>query len=231
MALLTMQWHDLLFAHWPIEPDILRRHVPAGLELETFDGVAWLGVIPFGNARLHPLGLPLPGRAIAFGEVNVRTYVHGPDGAPAVWFFSLDGDTRLGAPAARAIYGINYRWARVRLHLSHGGAASLSMRRDGRRPAAVDVRYRPTGPVTATTPFDAFLTDRLVMFGRRGSSLRRAEVRHGAWRLHPAEASFTTLDVTGGLGLPPLAGDPHLRWAEPLDVVFPRPPALAGSTR
>ena len=64
MALLTMRWHDLLFAHWPIHAGVLRPLVPAGLELDTFDGAAWLGVVPFGNARLRPLGLPLPGEAI-----------------------------------------------------------------------------------------------------------------------------------------------------------------------
>ena len=231
MPLLTMRWHDLLFAHWRVEATALRPLVPTGLELDTFDGSAWLGVIPFGNARLRPLGVPLPGDAIAFGEVNVRSYVHGPDGAPAVWFFSLDGDTRLGPPAARAMYGINYRRASVRLTTFARDESALSMRRGGRRPPALDVRYRPRGPATATTPLDAFLTDRLVMFGRRGRSLLRAEVRHAPWRLHEAEASFITLDVTAALGLPPLVGEPHLRWAEPLDVVFARPPSIVATAR
>ena len=224
MPLLTMGWHDLLFAHWPVDVRVLRPLVPGELELDVHDGVAWLGVVPFGNVRLRPLGLPLPGDAIRFGEVNVRTYVRGPDGAPAVWFLSLDGDHRAGAIAARALYAIPYHRAAVRLETS-AGESRLTMRRGGSRPAALDVRYRPAGPVAATASFEAFLTDRLVMFGRRGESLLRAEVRHPSWRLRPAEAAFTTLDVTTGLGLPPLAGTPHLRWAEPLDVVFPRPPA------
>jgi uncharacterized protein YqjF (DUF2071 family) len=231
VPLLTMRWHDLLFAHWRVEPAALRPLVPRGLDVDTIDGSAWLGVIPFGNARLRPLGVPLPGEAIAFGEVNVRTYVRGPDGAPAVWFFSLDGDTRLGAPAARALYGINYRRAAVRFTTAADGVTSLSMRRGGRRPAALDVRYRPTGPLTAASALDAFLTDRLVMFGRRGATLLRAEVRHGPWRLHPAEATFATVDVTARLGLPAPVGEPYIRWAEPLDVVFARPPTIVPGIR
>jgi uncharacterized protein len=223
MPLLTMRWHHLLFAHWPVDAGLLRPLVPAALELDLHEGVAWLGVVPFGNARLRPLGLPLPGEAISFGEVNVRTYVRGPDGIPAVWFLSLDGDHLAGAVAARAMFSIPYHRASVTL-LTSADDARLRMRRGGERPAAVEVGYRPTGPVVPASPLDAFLTDRLVMFGRRGKTLLRAEVRHGPWRLHPAEARFTTLDATAGLGLPPLVGVPHLRWAEPLDVAFPRLP-------
>jgi uncharacterized protein YqjF (DUF2071 family) len=224
MQLLTMRWQHLLFAHWPLDAGLLSPLVPRGLELDLHDGMAWLGVVPFGNARLRPLGLALPGAAISFGEVNVRTYVRGPDGVPAVWFLSLDGDHLAGAVAARAMFSIPYHRATVTLKTSAAGA-HLRMHRVGERPAAVDVRYRPTGPVVPASPLDTFLTDRLVMFGRRGQTLLRAEVRHAPWRLRAAEAEFTTLEATAGLGLPPLVGAPHLRWAEPLDVEFPRLPS------
>jgi uncharacterized protein YqjF (DUF2071 family) len=94
------------------------------------------------------------------------------------------------------------------------------MRRLGAPPAALSVRYRPVGPRMEPTRLDTFLTDRLLMHGTRGSTLLRAEVRHGPWRLHAAEADFERLDVTAGFGLPPLEGAPHLRWAEPIDVEF-----------
>ena len=90
------------------------------------------------------------------------------------------------------------------------------------------MRYRPVGPRIEPTPLDTFLTDRLVMHGTRGSHVLRAEVRHGPWRLHAAEADLERLDVTAGIGLPPLEGPPHLRWAEPLDVSFP---GLPGSIK
>jgi uncharacterized protein len=219
MALLTMRWQDLLFAHWRMDPALLRPLVPRALEVDTFEGAAWLGIVPFRNARLRPLGIPLPGEAIAFAEVNVRTYVRGPDGAPAVWFLSLDGDHRLGALAARASFGIAYHHADVTLDASSTGSR-LKMRRHGTPPARLDARYQPVGPVMEPSALDTFLTDRLLMYGVRGSTLLRAEVRHGPWRLHPAEAAFDHLDVTRAHGLPPPEGTPHLRWAEPLDVSF-----------
>src|SRR4051794_22172166 len=86
---MAMRWEDLLFAHWRIEPGLLRPHIPSGLELDLFDGAAWLGVVPFrmANTRLRVLP-PMPGTS-AFPELNVRTYVT-RDGKPGVWFFSLD---------------------------------------------------------------------------------------------------------------------------------------------
>jgi uncharacterized protein YqjF (DUF2071 family) len=230
MPLLTMRWQDLLFAHWPIDPARLRPLVPPILEIDTFDDVAWVGVVPFGNARLRPFGMPLPGEAIAFAEVNVRTYVRGPDGTPAAWFLSLDGDHRLGAIAARAAFGIPYHHAAVTLEPSPAGTR-VTMRRLGTPAASLDVRYRAVGPVIEPSALDAFLTDRMLMHGTRGRTVLRAEVRHGPWRLHSAEAEFAHLDVTSGFGLPVLRGTPHLSWAEPLDVSFPGLPAPIGPHR
>jgi uncharacterized protein YqjF (DUF2071 family) len=72
---LTMTWHDLLFAHWPIPAELVRASIPPGLEVDTWDGSAWLGVVPFRMTHVRPLGVPLPGGRFAYSEINVRTYV------------------------------------------------------------------------------------------------------------------------------------------------------------
>lgn len=89
---MAMVWHDLLFAHWPLPAEVLRRALPRGLELDTYEGRAWLGVIPFRMGGVRPRGVPaLPGLS-AFPELNVRTYVRAGE-KPGVWFFSLDAGT------------------------------------------------------------------------------------------------------------------------------------------
>ncbi len=104
---MRMSWHDLLFAHAPVPVAALRAVVPAGLELDTFDGVAWLGVVPFRMTRVGPRVLPpLPGLH-AFPELNVRTYVT-RDGRPGVWFFSLDAANRLAVWTARRFFHLPY---------------------------------------------------------------------------------------------------------------------------
>src|SRR5437867_2588447 len=86
---MAQTWHDLLFAHWPVPAVALRPVIPAFLDVDTFEGEAWIGVVPFRMSGVHPRFVPsLPGLS-AFPELNVRTYV--TDGErPGVWFFSLD---------------------------------------------------------------------------------------------------------------------------------------------
>ena len=100
---MTQSWHDLLFAHWPLDPDALRSKVPANLPLDVFDGRAWIGVIPFHmtnvGAERHAVD---PGLS-AFPELNVRTYVT-LNGKPGVYFFSLDAASTLAVIGARTIF-------------------------------------------------------------------------------------------------------------------------------
>ena len=110
---LAMQWHDLLFMHWPVSPAVLRPAIPPMLELETFDGAAWLGVTPFRmKGTRPPLVPPLPWFS-AFPELNVRTYVTA-EGKPGVWFFSLDAGNPLAVRGARALFHLPYYGAVMR---------------------------------------------------------------------------------------------------------------------
>ena len=91
---MTQTWHDLLFAHWPVDGVRLRALVPAEFPLDLYDGQAWLGIVPFRMANVGPRGVPsLPGVS-AFPELNVRTYVRVAD-RPGVYFFSLDAASAL----------------------------------------------------------------------------------------------------------------------------------------
>jgi len=226
----TMRWSHLLFAHWPVDPGRLRSLVPGGVELDTHDGAAWLGVIPFLMSGVRVRGLPpIPGAA-RFPELNVRTYVrHG--GQPAVWFFSLDAASLPTVAAARAWYRLHYRWARMTVATEPAGenqpGPTVRYRSDriGGR-AAFDAAYRPVGgPIDKSAdPLAAFLTERyrLLTVGRRGRLLS-ARVHHVPWTLHPAEAELRRNTMTDPLDLSLPGCDPHLMYAAPLQV-YAEPP-------
>src|SRR5205807_4139525 len=56
------RWHDLLFIHWRLPPSVLRPVVPAGLDIDTWDGDAWLGVVAFDMTGVRPWWSPaVPG--------------------------------------------------------------------------------------------------------------------------------------------------------------------------
>src|ERR671936_594385 len=112
--LLGQSWEDLLFVHWRVDADTVRKLVPPGLSVDEHDGSAWLGVTPFEITGFRFRGtLPLP-VVSSFPEINVRTYVTAED-KPGIWFFSLDTSSHVAAQAARRAYRLPYHHARISL--------------------------------------------------------------------------------------------------------------------
>lgn len=221
--IMHMTWHDLLFAHWPVAESALRPHIPDRLQLDTYEGQAWLGIVPFGMRGTRPRGLPAVPGLSAFPEVNVRTYVVA-EGKPGVWFFSLDAASRLAVRGARALYHLPYYDARMSLEKdAEGGVRYRSVRTHRRSPPAeLAARYRPTGEVYNATlgSLESWLTDRYCLYSadRRGR-VYRGEIQHPDWPLQAAEAEWETNTMSAQLGveLPDIA--PLLHFVRQIDVV------------
>lgn len=192
-------WLDLLFAHWRIEASLLRALIPAPLELQEFDGSAWIGVVPFRMAGVMRRPLPdVPGLS-AFPELNVRTYVEF-DGKPGVWFLSLDATNRLAVWAAKRFFFLPYHHARMRLVRRGDWYEYRSQRVRG--PAGFEGRFRPVGDPYRSTrgTLEHWLTERYCLYARaRDGRLSCTEVHHVPWPLQRAEAEFTNtmLDPCG----------------------------------
>src|SRR3954463_283981 len=143
-------WERLLFAHWSVGADELRRVVPAALPLDAHDGRHWGGGTPVVVAAMHPRGLPPPPAGSRFAELNVRTYVT-VDGKPGIWFLSLDAASRLAVTAARRTYRLPYLHARMGIERL-GNALAYGTRRTEDGDARLEVRYRPPGDRLPVTP-------------------------------------------------------------------------------
>lgn len=224
-----MRWSHLLFAHWPVDAAVLQPHIHRSVEVDTFDGVAWLGVVPFVMDDVQLRGLPpIPGTR-QFLEMNVRSYVR-YRGERAVWFFSLDAASLPAVMAARAWYRLNYRWAAMRIHQTPGEPSEYrytSRRRRGE--ATLDVTYAPSGEPIAKhgDGLAHFLTERYQLLTTgRGGRLFRARVHHEPWVLRPARAEFAANTTTRQLGIELPDDEPHLMCAEPVDVVADAPSLL-----
>jgi hypothetical protein len=226
---LFQRWHDLLFAHWPLDPALLRRLLPATLELDLFEGQAWVGVVPFrmSHVRLR-CAPPLPGLS-AFPELNVRTYVRHA-GRAGVWFFSLDAASSLAVRAARAWFHLPYFRARMELVERDGAVEYRSQRTHPGAPAAgFRARYSPVAPVEHSRPgsLEHFLTERYCLFAARADELWTGEIQHQPWPLQRAEATFEedSMAAASGIALP--AVEPRLHFARELDVLIWAPRRLA----
>jgi uncharacterized protein len=210
-------WEDLLFAHWRVDADALRRLLPDAVRLQTHDGAAWLGTTPFRVSGLRLRGtLPLP-RVSTFLELNVRTYVTA-GGKPGIWFFSLDASSRLAVEAARRTYKLPYFQARIRAEPQDDWIEYESARAGH----VFDARYRPSGEVFHAAPgsLEEFLAERYCLYtvDERGR-LYRAEIHHSPWPLQPAEAVIE-LNTMAPADLPLPDEEPVLHFARAQDVVI-----------
>jgi hypothetical protein len=218
---MRMRWLNLLFAHWPVDPEALAARLPAGLELDLRDGQAWLGIVPFTMADVAPRGVPPFGRFSRFPEINVRTYVR-RGGLPGIYFLSLDAASRPTVEGARRVFHLPYFHARMSSKVAGGEVVYRSLRIDRRgSDAAFEARYRPTGPVeiAAEGSLEAWLTDRKRLFSVDGRGrVWRTEIDHPAWPLQPAEAVIAVDTMAAASALRLRDAPPHLRFAARLDV-------------
>jgi len=216
-----MRWCDLLFAHWPADAATLRRLIPGGLEIDLFDGQAYVGAVPFTMEGVSPRLVPdIPGLH-SFPELNLRTYVT-IGGKPGVWFFSLDAGQRLAVRVARRFFHLPYFDAAFQIGHTSGDVEYSAVRTHrGAPPAAFTANYRPIGPVYHSAPgsLDSWLTDRYCLYSADDAGhLYRGEIDHARWPLQPAEGEVHANTLGGWLGIEMKGRPATLHFAKSLDV-------------
>ena len=213
-------WDELTFLHWRYDADAVQRLLPRGLTVETMDGSAWVGLVPF-FLRVGLPGVPSVPWLTRFAETNVRTYVTSTDGARGIWFFSLDA-ARLGAVlTARATYRIPYFWSKMSIeHTASRVEYGCRRRWPGPRRACSNVvidigdRYEPH----ELTELDHFLTARWSLYSAPRSGLPRALAFHDPWPLHRGRARRVDDDLVRAAGLPQPTGEPLIHYSPSVEV-------------
>lgn len=232
LPLMNMRWNMLLFAHWRVDADVLRPHIPPALSLDTFDGSAWIAVVPFTMSQTHPVLAPVNvPRVSDFVELNVRTYVM-HDGKPGVWFFSLDAASRIAVRLARRFFHLPYMDAEMKCESMPtpvpsrwtGGQIRYTSRRThkGELPATFEADYQPCGPAFSAQPgsLEYFLTARYCLYAAdRTGNVYRSEVDHADWPLQPAQCDIRCNTMTEPIGLHLPQEPAHLLYVHQLDVV------------
>jgi uncharacterized protein YqjF (DUF2071 family) len=213
-------WERLLFAHWTVPHDAMRRVVPQELPLDAFDDAHFVGVTPFVVTGLRPRLLPPPPAGSRFAELNVRTYVT-VDGKPGIWFLSMDAASRLAVHAARRGYRLPYFPARMSARSSAGAIDYRSERTSG-PPARFAATYEPQGPPQPPRPgtLEHFLTERYCLYTLdERHRVHRADIHHPPWPLQRGGARIEANTLGEPLGLD-LSGAPLLHYSERQDVVI-----------
>jgi uncharacterized protein YqjF (DUF2071 family) len=210
--IMVQPWYDVLFAHWPMPAEALRPRLPAGLELDTYDGRAWLGVLALQMRGIRPRGLPPLPLLSSLAQVNVRTYVVSRRGGPGVLFFGLYAGSLLASLGARIVFSLPYHTADVSV-------------RPGRNRVRLDCRAWQTDPVRAvlravyrpvSDPFqpaegtlEHWFTERYRLYTvGPGGHLYHGDIAHEPWSLQPAELTIAENSLAAAHGLPAPAVEP-----------------------
>jgi uncharacterized protein YqjF (DUF2071 family) len=219
-AAMVQWWDELTFLHWPYSAAEVQALLPPQLEVETCDGSAWVGLVPFFLRVGVPRSRPVPWVS-QFAETNVRTYVRTRDGESGIWFFSLDA-ARLGAVlVARATYQLPYFWSRMRLERTATSIRYECQRRWPGPPgprSSVRIEVGDSYAPEALTELDHFLTARWALFSAPRSGLHRARAFHAPWPLHRAEVASLQDELVRAAGLSTPNHKPLVHYSPSVEV-------------
>ena len=216
-AVMVQQWQDLAYIHWRYPIEEIQALLPAGIEVDTFDGSAWVGLIPFSMRNIGLPRLPAVPYFGSFPEVNVRTYVR-RNGVPGVWFFSLDVNRFLPALVARVSYFLPYCWGKAS-NKRTDTTLETEVRRRWPSRASTSIRVSIGDPIESPDELSVFLSARWGLYSRGiGKGVRYAPVDHETWPLWTAklESLNDTLLTAAGLSAP--IGDPHVMFSPGVSV-------------
>jgi hypothetical protein len=239
---ITQRWNDLLFAHWPVPASSLAPLLPEGLQVDTFQGSAWLGVVPFWMDRIKMRGAPpIPG-VNSYPELNLRTFVRDQRSrTPGMYCLSLDSNSLVATGVGRFILHLPYHLAEMRLEQRKDREFTMySRRRFADPPVLFQARYRGLGPTRKLAEshpgsLEHFLMERYCLFSRnRAGKLLRANLHHISWPLEEAEAQIERNDLAAAVGIQLPQQEPVLHYMRRLAVyIWPAElvrPAIATRT-
>lgn len=222
---MRQRWSRLLFAHWAVSPSVVQATLPPGLHVDTFNGEAWVGVVPFYMQRIRPVFAPPLPWLSWFLELNVRTYVYDEAGNAGVWFYSLDCNQPLAVRIARRAFHLPYHHAKMKAVRDRGGV-NYTCQRVG-EPLASRYHYRPAGPhLREAEPgtLEFFLVERYLLFSASPDGrLNTGRVLHSPYQITEAACTAPGTEPLRQAGFAvPQAAPRSLLYSPGVDVtVYP----------
>ena len=232
-SVMLHSWEDVTFLHWPFDPERIQRLLPKDLEVDTLEGAGWVGIIAFRLTIDAPGPIPFP-CVSSCPEINVRTYVRGPDRGVGIWFFSLEAARLAAVVGARGTYGLPYKWASMRMVRGSSLVRYESRRRRPHSPMAFAellLRLEDAIDPAELSPLERFLTARWRLYTAFRGGIGATQVEHAPWplvRARPLRARETLL-AAAGLGSPD--GEPLAHFSVGVETRFGPRRQVTGSWR
>lgn len=220
MWMMTQNWRDLLFLHWPVDPADIRKYIPGELELDLYDNRAWIGIVLFKARGTRPRFMPPALGAANFLEVNVRTYARYKNRS-GVYFFSLDANSKLAVEIASFGGFLPYRRAKMSFDKNEGKIIfrSETMKKEGPQ-EKVALEYRILPQPAVSTELEKWLTERYCLWTKPGHQLLRLDIAHKPWKLKYVQGEISENTMAPYLGKNFKSEQPMAHYAEVKKVRF-----------
>lgn len=179
------EWNKAVFLHWKVDFDALRKLVPAGLEIDLFEGNAWVSLVAFTMEKIRPRNLPYFSPVSDFDEINIRTYIKSGN-KTGVYFLSIEGGKRLSCALAKSISGLPYRFSKM--HREKGAFFSENTPHK----ESFSIRFS-VEELQNKNNFDYWVTERYALFQETSKGINEFEIHHLEWPIQKLKT--TALEV------------------------------------
>ena len=194
----TQRWEDVLFLHWPVSPDVLTPHIPQNLQLDLYEGTAWIGIVFFQVKGMRLRSMPALPWLSSYLQLNVRTYVT-CNGLPGVYFFSLNVDSKFACLMAKTVYSLPFRRANMKMDKQGDYINMVSVRKKGQFPEELSCSYTPVSSVfqAQINTFDHWLLERYCLWNIKNNHLYRTDIHHTKWNFQKVEVMIRSNSMVG----------------------------------
>ena len=193
---LKQNWSNLTFMHWEIEPKLLQKHIPKDLELDLFNGKAYVGTIPFSMEKVRPRNIPAISYISNFPEFNVRTYVT-KNGKSGVFFLTLDAQSWITCTYAPLAYGLPYKYAKCIMEVSNSDRYYWKSKRS-ENGIGIEGESIANGSILKAKKgsLEEFLFERYCLYVSYRGEIHRAYTCHEPWEYRDAKVTIKDNSLT-----------------------------------
>ena len=207
------QWNDVLMLHWSVPASLIENLLPDGVELDTFNGQAWISLAAFTVSGVRGRYIfPLPYFS-SFEEINLRTYVIA-DFKPGIYLLSVETNKSLVALLTRIFTGIPYVKSTI-LRIDDRLYAKLPAKKQ-----SLNLRFCDNVKPLRKDVLDYWLTERHCLYQNVGRTLYRFDIHHNEWEMKNIKLKIAHINYCAGgfntSGIPP----ERLHYCKKLEVLF-----------
>lgn len=174
------EWNNAIFLHWRVDEAELKKLLPAGIDIDTFEGSSWVSLVAFTMEDIKPRFLPSISAVSDFHEINIRTYVcH--NNKPGVYFLNIEGEKQISCTIAKLLSALPYEKSHIKRLKDKNNDVYSSI--NAAKQFSFTAHFKIGEEIKQPSVLDKWLTERYCLYSNSGDNIFRYEIHHKPWKL------------------------------------------------